>query len=333
MGDDRKLRHSLVQGTSRQTPERRARKAFLRTRARGTQPSYPGSRKPGVPAGHLHPLNSSFPACPPPRFSPRLPQSILLLGCRSRPGHGSPCPAGGRTQTRSPARGSPGERGAGSILPGKRRARVRAGGGEQPPCGAQTRLLPRPPPRASPAAHLPLSVPSPSSPAPSPARALCSPPERAPSQSSAESPRRRRRGRANKRASGGAAARGRASPAPSLAPHPGSGDRSERRAWGPRPAVRRRGWRGYAGSRPRSKAAAAAPSRTPLILQRLNLAKPLRTQVDRAKSQAEAMRASCPEPLGRRGRPIPASQAGSSPPFIGFSQAKLTCTCHYFNQL
>lgn len=226
--------------TSRQTPERRAPNAILSTRARGPQSSYPGSRKPGVSASHLRRLNSGSPAYPPPRLSPRLPRSILLR-CRSRPGQGSPCPAGGRTQTRSPARGSPGERLAGSILPGKRRARVRAGGGDRPPCGAQTRLLPRPPPRVSPATHLPLSVPSPSSPAPSPAGALCSPPERVPSDSSAESPRRRRRGRANERASGGAAARGRASPVLSLAPHPGSRDRSEPRTWGPRPAVRRRG--------------------------------------------------------------------------------------------
>lgn len=170
--------------TSGQTPEGRAPlKAILCTRARGPLPSHPGSPKPG-PRGPPEHTQLRVRRLPPaaPLTSTRW---SILLGCRSRPVRGSPCPAGGRTQTRSPARESPGERRAGSILSGKLRTRVRAGGGDRSLCGAQTRLLPRPPPRANPAAHLlapghyafracPLGL------SLLPGRSLCSPPERAP---------------------------------------------------------------------------------------------------------------------------------------------------------
>lgn len=42
------------------------------------------------------------------------------------------------------------------------------------------------------------------------------------------------------------------------------------------------------------------------------------------------MRASCPAPLGRRGRSLPATGTGFSPPFIEASWSKLSCTCHEF---
>lgn len=180
MGDERKLRQSPVHGTSGQTPERRAPKALLHTRVRGHQPSHSGSPEPG-PRGPSARAQLGVRRVPPAAPLTLVPRSILL-GCRSRPRRGSPCPTGGRTQTRSPARGSPGERGAGSILPGKPRARVRAGGGDRPPCSAQTRLLPWPPPRASPAAHLPTPG-QPRVPRPSPNLAgslSLPPPERTP---------------------------------------------------------------------------------------------------------------------------------------------------------
>lgn len=147
-------------------------------------PPHPGSRAPAEPprlAGAGSPRATCARST---RGPPRTPCRASHLGSPEHPPRllkpprrGSPCPAGGRTHTRSPARGSPGERLSGSILPGKPRARVRAGGGDRTPCGAQTRLLPRPPPGAIPAAHLPAPgqplVPSPSSPAPSPAGVLC----------------------------------------------------------------------------------------------------------------------------------------------------------------
>lgn len=140
--------------------------------------------------------------------------------------------------------------------------------------------------------------------------ALCA--ARAHSDSSAEPPRRRRRGRASERASGGAAACGRASSAPALVPHPGSGDGAEPpRAWGSRPADLR-GWVGGAESGPCSSAAVAAPARTPPFLQRLLLAEPLPDTSGGAQSQAETVLASCPVPLGRRGRSLPATAPAST---------------------
>lgn len=139
--------------------------------------------------------------------------------------------------------------------------------------------------------------------------ALCA--ARAHSDSSAEPPRRRRRGRASERASGGAAACGRASSAPALVPHPGSGDGAELRAWGPRPADLRGGV-GGAESGPCSSAAAAAPARTPPFLQLLLLAEPLPDTSGGAQSQAETVLASCPVPLGRRGRSLPVTAPAST---------------------
>lgn len=154
------------------------------------QESSSSTRAPGVPAPCARPASarselSSQNSCPR-RASPRLAASILLR-CRSRPGSGSPCPAGGSTQARSPARGSPGDRGAGSILPGSHGRSVRAGGGDRPACrptssykppprlphahgapvGAAHLLATRPPPPGCPP-HAP--CPSFAAPAPAPAR-------------------------------------------------------------------------------------------------------------------------------------------------------------------
>lgn len=78
--------------------------------------------------------------------SPPLAESILLR-CRSRAGSGSPCPAGGGTQARSPARGSPGERRAGSILSGSH--------GPASTLGEETAPRAAPPPPAAPVPSAP----------------------------------------------------------------------------------------------------------------------------------------------------------------------------------
>lgn len=86
------------------------------------------------------------PGCPGASFPP-----APHLGCREHPpplpqppGKRLPRPAGGRTQARSPARGSPGERGAESILPESHGPRVRAGGGDLPACSPASSRSPRP---------------------------------------------------------------------------------------------------------------------------------------------------------------------------------------------
>lgn len=114
---------------------------------RGTPNQTPERGALGVPAPCAHratarsELLSSRNSCRR-RTSPRLAASILRR-CRSRAGSGSPCPAGGSTQARSPARGSPGDHGAGSILPESHGARQSRG--RRPPC-VQTRLLLQPQP-------------------------------------------------------------------------------------------------------------------------------------------------------------------------------------------
>lgn len=111
------------------------------------QESSSSPRAPGVPAPCARPASARAELCSqnscPRRASPRLAASILLR-CRSRPGSGSPCPAGGSTQARSPARGSPGGRGAGSILPGSHGRSVRAGGGDRPVCRPTSSYKPPP---------------------------------------------------------------------------------------------------------------------------------------------------------------------------------------------
>lgn len=234
--------------TPSQTPKSGAPGAFLR--AWGLQVS--GRR---VPGGHLPALNS----CPR-RASPRLATSILLR-CRSRPGSGTPCPAGGGTQARSPARGSPGEHRAGSILPESHGPSVRAGGGDRPASRPASSRSPRPnhphtrrcllemltcllpsrrllASRGAPLARawrlqLPLRFPLP------PGRSLrC----RARSESLAESRRRRGGETASQRASGGAAVRSRPTGALALTAHPGALEReSQQRALGSPPRLCGRG--------------------------------------------------------------------------------------------
>lgn len=158
--------------------------------------------------------------------------------------------------------------------------------------------------------------------------ALCA--ARAHSDSLAEPPRRRRRRRASERASGGAAACGRASSAPALVPHPGSGDRAEPRAWGPRPADLRGGVGVGAESGPRSSAAAAAPARTPPFLLRLLLAEPL-PHTSRGGAEPSVGCASfLPRAPWQKGALSPSHRADFNPPFSAVSQAKLACTCQDF---
>lgn len=202
------------------------------------------------PSRHL-PLPNSCPC----RASPRLAASILVR-CRSRPGSGSPCPAGGGTQARSPARGSPGERGAGSILPratdpASEQGEETSPRADPPPPAAPASPAPRPPGpgwRHSPddsraaASWPPAARPS------APARGCCSRSHPgtlcaagARSESLAESRWRRRGGRASQRASGGAAVRSRSSGALALTPHPGMEGESQAESTGSPPRLRRRG--------------------------------------------------------------------------------------------
>lgn len=114
---------------------------------RGTPSLTPERGAPGVPLRARGPQVSDA-VSPPPRHratcraSPR-PAASILVRCRSAPpGKRLPMPGGRRhTQARCAARGSPGERGAGSILPEPRPPRQRRGRRRR----AQTRLLPPPP--------------------------------------------------------------------------------------------------------------------------------------------------------------------------------------------
>ncbi|XP_073892950.1 uncharacterized protein [Macaca fascicularis] len=165
-------------GVGNQTAEWRVPGALLRAGG-PSEAGSPAPRRRGAPDA----LNSRV-AARPRRASPRLAQSILLR-CRSRPGSGYPCPAGGGTQARSTARGSPGERRAGSILPGSHGPRVRVEGGDRHPRGPASSRGPRPAgPRTRPApsgaAHLlaPRPPPPPGSALLAPASRLQLPPGR-----------------------------------------------------------------------------------------------------------------------------------------------------------